>query len=164
MVEEVVSWPAKMKVLIWSMAVVRKVGSIALELEDFLAAEGFWNSFSYVSRARVTTERLREALRVGLASPLAWPLASPLVWEEEGEEESRVAKRLSSSSPMRRSSLRPFSHNLMGRMKLMFSSGFTEVAGGMRRTCFLGSFVRDDDRGAAFQSYLNVSTMALGAF
>src|SRR5271163_1266569 len=110
MVEEVVSWPAKMKVLIWSMAVVRKVGSIALELEDFLAVEGFWNSFSYVSRARVTTERLREALRVGLASPLAWPLTSPLVWEDE---ESRVAKRLSSSSPMRRSSLRPLSHNLM---------------------------------------------------
>src|SRR3984957_19459391 len=147
MVEEVVSWPAKMKVLIWSMAVARKVGSITLELEDFLAAEGFWNSFSYVSRARVTTERLREALRVALASPLAW------------EGESRVAKRLSSSSPMRRSSLRPFSHNLMGRMKLMFWSGFTEAASGMRKTCFLGSFVRGDDSGAAFQSYLNVSTM-----
>src|SRR5271155_4242658 len=106
MVEEVVSWPAKMKVLIWSMAVVRKVGSIALELEDFLAVEGFWNSFSYVSRARVTTERLREALRLGLASPLVWEEEE----EEEEEGESRVAKRLSSSSPMRRSSLRPFSH------------------------------------------------------
>jgi hypothetical protein len=49
-------------------------------------------------------------------------------------------------------------------MKLMFSNGFTEAADGRRRTCFLGSFVSDDDRGAAFPSYLNVSTMALGAF
>src|SRR2546421_12895248 len=107
MVVEVVSWPAKMKVLIWSMAVARNVGSMAILEDEALPAED-WNSFWDVLRASVTTERLPVAgLDAGFASPFACDLL----------------KRASSSSPIRRASLRLLNQILRGRRRWMVWSG-----------------------------------------